>query len=337
MNEKVVKMQDIANKLNVSTVTISKALNDKGGVSLALQHKIRSTAEEMGYKINRAARTMKTGLKYNVGIVIPSYFFNKTNSFYLYYLRCLLDELNQHDYYGMVQFIDQEQRLNLILPKFCEERLVDGIIFLGQISREYILAVKTIGLPIVLSDFYDSIDGIEAVAANNVNNSYELTNYLFSLGHQEIGFVGNITATSSIQDRYLGYTKALIEHGYDINPSWVINDREEEQQVFSVFSLPDKMPTAFICNSDEVAYKFILCLKQHKISVPKQCSVAAFDNTIYAQVSDPTITTVEVDVENMAKLTVGKMLDKINDKLKGYGNIFLDGKIIQGNSTKAEK
>lgn len=80
---KKVTMKDIANKLGVSSVTISKALNDKEGVSEEMRCKIKAVAEEMGYRIHTAAKSMKDGLSYNVGVMIPERFTGLTQSFYL--------------------------------------------------------------------------------------------------------------------------------------------------------------------------------------------------------------------------------------------------------------
>ena len=66
-----VTMKDIADKIGVSSVTVSKALNDKEGVSDELKERIKILAKEMGYRFNTAARSMKEGLSFNIGVIIP--------------------------------------------------------------------------------------------------------------------------------------------------------------------------------------------------------------------------------------------------------------------------
>src|SRR5690625_7685666 len=76
-------MKDIAEKLNVSSVTVSKALNNKDGVSEELRGKIKDVAETMGYRINAAAKAMRDGYSYNIGVIIPERFAALSQSFYL--------------------------------------------------------------------------------------------------------------------------------------------------------------------------------------------------------------------------------------------------------------
>src|SRR5690625_6373967 len=69
--KKNITLKDIAEKLNVSSVTVSKALNDKEGVSEELREKIKEVAESMGYRMNAAAKSMRYGYSYNIGVIIP--------------------------------------------------------------------------------------------------------------------------------------------------------------------------------------------------------------------------------------------------------------------------
>lgn len=58
--------------------------------------------------------------------------------------------------------------------------------------------------------------------------AYRLTNYLFEMVHTRIGYVGTVLATGSITDRYMGYLRAMMEHGSEVKPEWIIEDRERE-------------------------------------------------------------------------------------------------------------
>ena len=80
---KNITMKDIADQIGVSTVTVSKALNDKEGVSDELKARIKAIASEMGYRVNTVARSMREGLTYNIGVIIPERFTGPDQSFYL--------------------------------------------------------------------------------------------------------------------------------------------------------------------------------------------------------------------------------------------------------------
>lgn len=326
-----VTMRDIAEKLNVSSVTISKALNDKEGVSEDLKIKIKSLAEKMGYRYNTMAKSMKDGVSYNIGVIIPERFTGVTQSFYLKVYQYIATILEENGYYGILHILPEADEENLHLPKVYQERRVDGFILLGQTSREYVETMQTINMPIVLMDFYDENSDVDAVISDNFYGSYEITNYLIHSGHKEIGYVGNLFSTSSIQDRFLGYYKSLLEHKIKLNNKYVIDDRDEHG-AFIEMELPEKLPTAFVCNCDQVAHLLIQKLTSKGYSVPEDCSIVGFDNDIYATISTPKLTTVEVDIEEMAKNAVRAICAKLDNAEASIGRVSVKGKIIYRDS-----
>jgi LacI family transcriptional regulator len=326
-------MRDIAEKLGVSSVTISKALNDKEGVSDELKEKIKVVAEEMGYRFNTHAKSMKEGLSYNLGIVIPERFTGTTQSFYLQFYQLISKVLDNYHYSGILNILSQDDEDKLVLPRIYNEKKVDGLIFLGQIDKKYVAEIQNIESPVIFLDFYTDQNEIDCVLTDNFYGVYEVTNYLIRNGHRKIAFVGNVHATSSIQDRFLGYYKSLLEHRIDLKDEYVIKDRDELGRYIDI-NFPTDMPTAFVCNNDEVAYNLINELQKNGIQVPEDCSVVGFDNSIYAKLTDPSLTTVAVDMEEMSKVAVKFIMEKLKNPQKKYGRTFIKGNIIHRGSVK---
>ncbi len=331
--KKSIKMSDIAEKLNISIVTVSKALADKDGVSDELRLKIKQLAGEMGYTYNSTAKSLKEGHTYNIGILVPERFLGKTMSFYWVLYQNISKELMKKDYYAIFEILKLADEENLILPKMIQDQKVDGIIILGQAKRNYVKAVKETDVPMICMDFYENIPDVDTVVTDNFYGTYLLTDYLIENGHRDIGFVGNIKATSSIQDRYLGYYKALIENDIPYNSHWTISDRIDSGAYIEI-TLPDKMPTAFVCNCDETAYRLIKELQQSGFRVPEDISVVGFDNYLISEICDPPITTVEVDMKAMAQTGVEMIVQRINHIHYKTGRRLISGKIIIKNSVK---
>jgi len=329
-----VTMRDIAEKLNVSSVTVSKALNDKEGVSEELRERIKEVAEAMGYRINAAAKSMRDGHSYNVGVIIPERFAGMAQSFYLQMYQYISMALERYNYSGIMHLLTSEDEENNRLPKIYYEKKVDGFIVLGQTHKGYLKAIKNANLPIVFLDFYDEFDDVDSVITDNFFGAYELTNYLIRQGHQEIGFIGNLYSTSSIQDRFLGYYKSLLEHNLKIDENNIVDDRDEKGAYIEI-DLPRKLPSAFVCNCDQVAHNLIRKLKEEGFNVPEDCSVVGFDNDIYATITEPNLTTVEVDVEEMANTAVRFIVEKLKDPTVNYGRVSVKGNIIYRDSVKA--
>ncbi|MBQ5320395.1 MAG: LacI family DNA-binding transcriptional regulator [Oscillospiraceae bacterium] len=330
---KEVKMKDIAEKLGVSIVAVSKALSGKSGVSDELRMKIRKTADEMGYRY-AASLKRKADRSNNIGVIVAERYVQE-DSFYFKFFRHISQLLQVSDHYAFFQTLSQSAEDNAILPKIFFQQRVDGIIMLGQVSKKYTRAILDTKIPVVFLDFYNEQVNTDCVICDSFYASYEMTNYLIQNGHRDIAFVGNIHATSSIQDRYLGYYKSLIEHNIPIREQYVLSDRDLDTGLQKPVVLPIVMPTAFVCNCDETACMLIAQLKRLGYRVPEDISVTGFDNSVYSTISDPHVTTIEVNTAYMSKLAVEGLLQKIEKPSFSMGMVHVNGKIIYKDSVRS--
>lgn len=328
-----VTMKDIAEQLGISSVTVSKALNDKEGVSDDLKLKIKNLAMELGYRFNTAAKSMKDGQSYNIGVVIPERFTELAQSFYLRIYQHISKELEKCGYYSILHILTNEDEEQLALPRVYYEKKVDGFIILGQVSKSYIETIQSMNLPKLFLDFYDEHAEIDSIVTDNFYGAYELTNYLIKQGHRQIAYVGNLYSTSSIQDRFLGYYKSLLEHRIPLQDHWIINDRDEKGLLIDI-ELPEILATAYVCNCDRVAHELIRKLKSLGYSVPGDYSVVGFDNDVYATLSEPPLTTVEVNVTMMAQTAVNSIMEIISNPNRQMGRVLVQGQIIYRDSVR---
>lgn len=334
MIKKNVTMSDIAKVMNVSTVTVSKALGDRDGVSSDLRERIKQKATEMGYRMHTGTHGAKDGLNYNIGIVVARHFISDASAFYWIMYRYIVEMLQKQNYYGMLEVVDDVLDGRGEIPNSVLDKKVDGLIVLGQFSDEYINRLTSYYIPTVFLDFYGSREDSETVLADNFYGAYMLTNHLISNGHRRIGFLGSISSTSSIQDRYLGYYKALLEHRIPLRQDWLIGDRSNESDIFPSFTLPQDMPTAFVCNCDETAYKLVNQLKAAGYSIPDDISVVGYDNHIYSTISSPRLTTIDVNSRAMSEEAVNIILHKIRDGSYKRGRTLVTGRLVRRESVK---
>lgn len=334
---KAVKLEDIAKQIGVSNVTVSKALADKSGVSEELRQRIKDLAKEMGYvpvSSQKAKEEKGTG---NIGVLVPKRFIGNNTSFYWAIYQDLVTKLQLKGYYAILEIIEQEEEEGYKLPKLIQDDKVDGIIIIGQVSRQYsefIWGNKLV--PVIFLDFYDTHMEYDTIISDGFYGMYLLTDYLIKMGHREIGFVGTVLATSSITDRYLGYQKALLENGIVMNKEWVIEDRDINNNVIDIV-LPEQLPTAFTCNNDFVANVIISKLADRGLSVPDDISVVGFDNYLYTNINDARITTYEVARDKMADLGVKTLLRKINHKDYVKGMQIVTGHMVIKQTVKSRK
>ena len=334
MIKKSVTMSDIANEIGVSTVTVSKALGDKDGVGSELREKIKQKANEMGYRFSSASKSSKDSFTYSISVVVAKHFIHDASAFYWVVYRYIVELLQKQSYYGILEVVSDSDEQLCEMPKSITDKKVDGIIVLGQFRQSYASALLNMNIPTVFLDFYSGKNDVETVLADNFFGSYTITNYLINNGHRKIGFIGTINSTSSIQDRYLGYYKSLIENRIRLNPSWIIDDRNAEGVAFTEFALPPEMPTAFVCNCDEAAYALINQLKAKGYDVPRDISVVGYDNHIYSTISNPRITTIDVNSYRMSSEAVEIIIRKIRDNNYKCGRVLVTGKLVERDSVK---
>ena len=334
MIKKNVTMSDIAKSMNVSTVTVSKALGDREGVSEALRERIKQNATEMGYRMHTGGRAMKDGLTYNIGIVVAKHFISEPSAFYWIMYKFLVELLQRQNYYGMLEEVEEGADGSCEIPNSVREKKVDGLILLGQFSNDYIDKLMAFYIPTVFLDFYGSREDAETVLSDNFFGAYMLTSHLISKGHRRIGFVGNTTGTSSIQDRYLGYYKALLENHFPMRQEWIIGDRSRDGKIHKTFALPQELPTAFVCGCDETAYHLVNQLTSIGHRVPDDISVVGYDNHVYSTMCQPHLTTIDVNSQAMASEAVDIILHKIRDSSFKRGRTLVAGKLIRRDSVK---
>ncbi len=329
---KNITMKDVAEQLGVSTVTVSKALSNREGVSDALREMVKRKAEEMGYRYNFLGKSMKEGLNYNIGILIAEKFMRES-AFYAKMYQTIVKDLLVFNFFGILEVVSEEDEEDGVLPHILQNNKVDGIIILGQMQRSYLERIASATIPFIFLDFSDDHFEVDTIVSDSFHGAYEVTSHLIGLGHKEIGFVGNINATTSIMDRYIGYYKALRQNRLEIRDEWILSDRDDHGK-FTDIILPSMLPTAFVCNCDEVAYSFILQLKKEGYRIPEDISVVGFDNYIYATLSDPPITTVEVNVEAMSEAAVNSIMKRIKHPTEDYGRKVISGRIVYRDSAK---
>ena len=324
---KKVTMRDIGAALGVSTVTISKALSGKEGVSDAVRDKIIETARQMGYHYGAPQPEAEGKI---IGILIADRHFSAP-SFYSALYRELLREVKEAGMLGVLEIVSDQEEMSQTPPLSMTVQKVSGIVLVGQFADEYVSAVLDTGLPTVLLDFFcDGLD-VDAVVSDGSGGCYQVTRYLIERGHRDIGFVGNLDRTTSIMDRYSGFLRAMMTAGLAVREDWLLRDSDRQGRYPRQFDLPKSLPTAFVCNNDMVACLLANQLEAQGVRVPEDVSIVGFDNFVYGEGVRP-ITTYAVDQQRMAQETVRRMKTRIHEGMEGPVRLSVSGWFVERDS-----
>ena len=234
--------------------------------------------------------------------------------------------------FTLLESISRDSVLGNQMPLLVQEKKVDGLVVIGDMTKSYMEHLETeAGVPVVCMDFYNDTINLDTVISNSFYGTYALTNYLLRMGHKKIAYVGTIGMTNSITDRYLGYVKSLVEHRVPVREDYVIDDRDTQtgrMDLDKFFRLPEDMPTAFVCNCDLAASYLVRKLQANGYRVPEDVSVVGFDNYLFPGLCDIGITTYEVNIGEMARRVVHKIVRKIANENYTAGVFIVDGHVV---------
>ena len=334
---KSVKLADIAEKLGVSTVTVSKALSNQKGVSESMRLRIKQLADELGYVSPSAAKLKPEEKSYNIGVIVAERYFDQTQSFYWSMYQEVTTCALSRNSFTMLEVVNEQDEDDCAIPKLIEGGRINGIIIIGIMNRDYLEMIsKNTELPVVYLDFYESNAKCDSVVSDSYFGMYHMTEYLCRMGHRKIAFVGTLFATNSITDRYFGYCKALMENGIELRKDYVIDDRflDTGSRMGYKIKLPKDMPTAFACNCDVTALELIELLEKEGYKVPEDISVVGFDNYAFSNINNIELTTYAVDVRGMAKRAVKNLIKKMAGDRAVRGTSVVEGKMISGKTVQ---
>ena len=321
-----ITMRDIGRQLGVSAVTVSKALAGKSGVSEEMRQKIIRRASELGYVNPNAPQTTPTsGL--DVGILIPENFFLRRVLYATFYKQ-LVQALTDAGHFGIMELVTHDMQTALTLPNLLRSRHVDALICLGRLTSPYMQLLTRQEMPVICLDFHDPFVTTDAIVSDNAFGAAQLTYWLIEQGHRDIGFVGDIKATSSIMERYLGFLSAMLMKDLPVRPECVFSDRSPEGNTFHTFQLPEKMPTAFVVNCDMSAQALITDLQSRGYRVPEDISVVGFDDFCPTAGNTPPLTTFRVNCPAMCRMAVKLIGERCAGDRKTVGRVVIGGECV---------
>lgn len=319
---KKITMQTIADELGISKMTVSKAFSGSTDIQEETKNKILLKAKELGYKYNKDKNS-------NILVLASEIFLQTNEEFYSGLYKKINEVFSIHNYLLSLTIVKKDE-LETYLRKLKFSNY-DSIIILGQLPKEFIENLKEIGKPLLCIDFYYRGLNVDTIYSDNFNGSYEITSHLIDKGYRKIGFVGRLNSTSSINDRFFGYLKALLENNIEYTPKYIYSDREENNELVEV-EFNEDLPKAFVCNNDHTAYLLINKLKEKGYNIPKDIAVVGFDDVIYSTISDPQITTMRVHRNTMAETAYDLIIRRLKNPNAPIRNLKIECQLIERKS-----
>ena len=335
---KKVRLEQIAEAVGSSIVTVSNALNDRKGVSEELRNRIKEKAKEMGYEASETAVQMKNK-SYTIGVIVAERYVKEYPSFYMEIYKCIAQEATKRGSVTILEVAgEKKEKLEQEFNTF-QDIDISGIIIIGEMNRDYVNKVKKFhNLPVVCVDFYDVAEDIDYIVTDNFGGMEQMTELLLKAGCENLVFVGTPQATGSIMDRYMGFVKAMTKWEKKVDATCVIPDRDENRYSYKIdVELPDKLPDGFVCNCDKAAKTLLDKLMEKGFLIPEDVSIVSFDHYYSQAHNGIELTTYENDEKVIANISVNTLVKRIEGGKHPKGIRIVEGRVIQGNTVMEHK
>lgn len=336
--KKLPTMMDVAQLAGVSPMTVSRALKPNTSVSKKTRVRIEEAAEQLGYLLNTNAASFgksKTGF---VAVTIPSV--NNANfADTLMGLTAGLGESGLQILLGYTNYsMDEEERL---VEQFLQRRPEAMIVTGGSHTQRCRQLMAKAGIPVV--EMWDTpATPIDAwVGFSNAQAARLMVDHFHELGFTRIGFIGgDATRDTRGSDRRAGFIQRLAELGLEthrmisagIPPITVRDGSESIQRLLE--NWPDTQ--AVMCVSDLVAFGAISYCSRNSIRVPEDLAIAGFGAYDISEVSNPTITTIDVDAKGIGAAVADLVLKKLFSENPPVDNCFVP-KLLPRESTAVQR
>lgn len=340
-----VTMQDIADALDVSRVSVWKVFNEYPGVSDTLRKQVISKAQEMGYpKLGQPLITAPSDelpeaeAPITVSVVVSR---PDSSVFWMNIIHYIAKELAANNINLMYVYAPSKHTQSYTLPAVLTNGTVQGMIILNIYDAPLLEMLNELRIPKVFLDTVTSIpDDLltgDLVLLEGCKSVQKITDSIIQKGRTDIGFIGATDYARTNNDRYLGYKQAMASHNLFIDPGKCLTGSigiyTYAEEINQFLNGLNKMPEAFVCASDFLANLVIRYLKEHNIDVPKDVAVSGYDgNAEYSELVNY-LTTVQVDTRALGKRLVKQLLYRINDPDSPVELIYLTFDISYGDST----
>jgi LacI family repressor for deo operon, udp, cdd, tsx, nupC, and nupG len=293
----MITLKNIAERLDISVSTVGRALADHPRIGRETKERVRATAEELGYVVNRAARIMRGGSSHLIGLLVPDI----QSTFYSMAAQKLSNCFESEGFHLALSLTGDNHDVEMQQVRELFSARVAGIVTVLSAAprRETLALLKMIPhvqllrrIP-ALGDWF-GMDEERAI--------HDATTYLLELGHRRIGFVGDLIFSTGIS-RYEGFCRALSDFNLKVDEALVElgppNVRFGAEAVSRLIARRPP-PTAIITTSVQITLGAAEQVMAMNIDIPRSLSVIGYGDGPWQQWWGPGLTTLRLPVEDLA-------------------------------------
>ena len=318
-----ITIHDIARELNLTTATVSRALNDHPRISTETKKLVQEKAQQLKYRRNRLASSLRSGKSHTIGVIIPSARINFFGSV-VHGIETIASEFGYHT---LIYQSEETTELELqAIEAFLGAR-VDGI--LASLAKQdtdfsHYTDLKKKNVPLVLFDRSNDSLNIPSVVIDDYKGGYYATEHLVRQGYKRIAHLAGPQRFQIFQNRQEGYKDALKAYGYKQDESLIytgdISIEKGKMAADYFLGLADP-PDAVFAVEDFSALGLIKRYKEREIKIPEEIGIIGFANEDFDEHISPTLSSIDQQTIQMGREAFSMLLTLIEG-----GNKLVDFK-----------
>ena len=335
-----VTIKDVAKLAGVSPSTVSRVCNGNPAISKETRERVHQAMAELGYELNPQPEAQAGQAVKMIGIILPpSEREAYENTFYLKAIRGISRCCNQQQVAStVITGRDYEEILQSVQTLHRSGR-ADGFIMLYSRKNDVVVDYLCEHglLYVIVGKANELTSQTICIDNDNLLAGREAADYLYGLGHRRIGYLGSKNDFLYASDRKSGYQLALLQHDLPLRPDYcvemegVVGDSDALQ---SVLSLPDR-PTAFVVSDDLFALALERVCVRMGLTIPGDVSIIAFNNSLYAQLTSPQLTAVDINSFQLGHEAAAQLISHADNPNLSATKIIVPHRIVPRDSCRA--
>lgn len=332
-------LRDVAEHANVSVRTVSNVVSGYTHVSERMRARVLAAIDELDYRPNPVARTLRTGRTGMLALVVPEI----DVPYFSELARNVIDVAAEAGYRVMIdQTGHDHQRERQLLTGEDRAMLFDGVLFSPLVTKSELLDMPgTTRMPLILLGEHDFDGRYDHVAIDNVAAARDAVQHLIAMGRTRIAAIGSqpLEEYATPLQRSAGYASALVEAGMQVRPEYAVtaahysrpDGYRAAQQLLSLKERPD----AVFCFSDLLAIGVMRAVHDAGLRVPQDVAVIGIDDVEEGRFARPSLSTISLDTPFIARESVRRILNRIDDPDMAASEIVAPHKLIVRESTSS--
>jgi len=340
--EKEITIYDIAEQLDISAATVSRALKNHPAVNQKTKKRIHDLAEALGYRSNKFASNLRQQKTYTLGVIVP-----RLNSLFMSSVIAGIEKVSNLKNYNLIisQSLEQESREKANATTMFNNRVDGLIVSLAADTKDYdhFDVFLNRQIPLVFFDRVPTEINATKVLIDNKKSGYLAAKHLVDQGCRYVMHITGNLGRNVYQDRFEGYKKALEEAGLTFEDEMLMtNDLSEEAIQTSIETIlkQERLPDGLFISNDTSAAFALSILKERGLRVPEDIAIVGFNNDLISRVTEPAITTINYPGTEMGESIARILINQLEEQgdLSITSKVMLDTALIErGSSLKNKK